>query len=154
MSKNILIKSLGTSHYTRNPLHEEISVCFHSKKFYGGGGWRVVYSNTWWPIVTIRPVCLIKLSRKQKMLWTLGFFLESFSQLISTTGSWDSLPMYMVTHGDHGTSVSDKIVQKTKNVVNFRFFLRIFFPAHFDHRKLRKSFMVGGGGGGGGILQL
>jgi len=38
MSKNILKKSLGTSHYTRNPLHEEISVCFHSKKFYGGGG--------------------------------------------------------------------------------------------------------------------
>ena len=41
--------------------------------------------------------------------------------------------MYLVTHGDHGTSVSDKIVQKTKNVVNSRFFLRIFFPAHFDH---------------------
>ena len=51
--------------------------------------------------------------------------------------NWESLPMYMVTHGDHGTSVSDKIVQKTKNVVNFRFFLRIFFPAHFYHWKLR-----------------
>ena len=59
--------------------------------------------------------------------------------------------MYLVTNGDHGTSVSDKIVQKIKNVVNSRFFLRIFFPAHFDHRKLRKSFMVGGGGG---IYQL
>ena len=31
-----------------------------------------------------------------------------------------------------------------------RFFLRIFFPAHFDHWKLRKSFLVVGGGGGGG----
>ena len=41
--------------------------------------------------------------------------------------------MYQVTHGDHGTSASDKIVQKTKNVVNSRFFLRIFFPAHLDH---------------------
>ena len=51
--------------------------------------------------------------------------------------------MYLVTHGDHGTSVSDKIDQKTKNVVNTRFFLRIFFSAHFDHRKLRKSFMGG-----------
>ena len=54
--------------------------------------------------------------------------------------------MCLVTHGDHGTSVSDKIDQKTKNVVNTRFFLRIFFPAHFDHRKLRKSFMVVVGG--------
>ena len=36
---------------------------------------------------------------------------------------------------------------KTKNVVNFRFFLRIFFPAHFAHWKLRKSFLVVGGGG-------
>ena len=50
--------------------------------------------------------------------------------------------MYLVTHGDHGTSVSDKIVQKTKNVVNSRFFLRIFFPAHFNHWKLRKSLLL------------
>ena len=47
--------------------------------------------------------------------------------------NWDSLPMYMVTHGDHGTSVSDKIDQKTKVGQNTRFFLRIFFPAHSDH---------------------
>ena len=50
--------------------------------------------------------------------------------------------MYLVTHGDHGTSVSDKINQKTKKVANTRFFLRIFFPAHFDHWKLRKSLLV------------
>ena len=43
----------------------------------------------------------------------------------------------------------DRIVGKTKSVVNTRFFLRIFFPAHFDHWKLRKSLLVGGGGGGG-----
>ena len=46
--------------------------------------------------------------------------------------------------------MSDKIVQKIKNVVNSRFFLRIFSPAHLDYRKLilsaAKSFRVGGGG--------
>ena len=47
MSKNILIKSLGTCHYTSSPLHEEISVCFHSKKFHGGGG------GWWWYIAII-----------------------------------------------------------------------------------------------------
>ena len=31
-------------------------------------------------------------------------------------------------HGDHGTSVSDKIDQKTKVGQNNRLFLRIFFP--------------------------
>ena len=60
-------------------------------------------------MVTMGPVCLMKLTRKQKLLKTLGFFLDFFSQLILTTGSWDSLPVYLVTsgdHGDHGTSVS------------------------------------------------
>ena len=55
--------------------------------------------------------------------------------------------MYLVTYGDHGTSGCDKIEQKTKNVVNTGFFLRIFFPTHFDHWKLRKSLLVVGGGG-------
>ena len=40
-------------------------------------------------------------------------------------------------NGDHGTSVSDKIDQKTKVGQNTRFFLRFFSPAHFDHWKLR-----------------
>ena len=40
-------------------------------------------------------------------------------------------------HGDHGTSVSDEIDQKIKVGQNTCFFLRIFPPAHFDHRKLR-----------------
>ena len=44
--------------------------------------------------------------------------------------------------GDHGTSVSDKIDQKTKVGQNIRFFLRIFFPTHFGHWKLRKSLLV------------
>ena len=52
--------------------------------------------------------------------------------------------MYLVTHCDHGTSVSDKIVQKTKNVVNTRFFLRFFPPAHFDHWKLKYPACVPG----------
>ena len=42
--------------------------------------------------------------------------------------------------------MSDKIDKKTKNVVDTRFFLRIFFPAHFGHWKLRKSLLVVGGG--------
>ena len=47
--------------------------------------------------------------------------------------------------------MSDKIDQKTKVGQNNRFFLRIFFPTHFDYQKLRKSFWwwVGGDGGGG-----
>ena len=61
-------------------------------------------------------------------------------QLISTTESWDSLPVCLVTCGDHGnpeTSVSDEIDHKTKIGQNTRFFLKIFSPAHFDHWKLR-----------------
>ena len=50
--------------------------------------------------------------------------------------------MYLVTcgdhgdHGDHGTSASYEIDQKKKVGQNTRFFLRFFFPAHFDHWKL------------------
>ena len=47
-------------------------------------------------------------------------------------------------HGDHGTSVSDEVDQKTKVGKNTRFFLRFFFPAHFDHWKLRKPACVPG----------
>ena len=47
-------------------------------------------------------------------------------------------------HGDHGTSVSDEIDQKTKYVKSTRFFLRFFSPAHFDHWKLRWSACVPG----------
>ena len=32
--------------------------------------------------------------------------------------------------------MSDEIDQKAKNVVNIKFFLRIFSPAHFNHWKL------------------
>ena len=49
--------------------------------------------------------------------------------------------MFLVTMVTKGTSVSDKIDQKTKVGLNTRFFLRIFFPAHFDHWKLRKKFV-------------
>ena len=56
---------------------------------------------------------------KQKLVRTLGFFLEFFPQLILTIGSWDSLPVYLVTcgdHGDHGTSVSYEIDQKKEGL--------------------------------------
>ena len=44
--------------------------------------------------------------------------------------------------------MSDKIVQKTKNVVNSRFFLRIFFSAHLDHWFHSEKFSGGGWVGG------
>ena len=50
--------------------------------------------------------------------------------------------------------MSDKIVQKTKNVVNSRFFLRIFFSAHLDHWFHSEKFSGGGGGGGGGGIAI
>ena len=55
--------------------------------------------------------------------------------------------MYLITcgdHGDHGTSVSDEIDQKTKVGQNTWFFLRFFFPAHFDHWMLRYTACVPG----------
>ena len=39
------------------------------------------------PMVPKGPVCLIKLARKQKLVRTLGYFLDFFSQLIFNTGS-------------------------------------------------------------------
>ena len=47
--------------------------------------------------------------------------------------------MYLVTHGDHGSSVSDKIDQKTKNVVDTRFFL----PSSFQPLEAEKKFIGG-----------
>ena len=56
-------------------------------------------------MVTMGPVCLMKLTRKWKLVRTHVFFLDFFPQLISTTGSWDRPPVYMVTMGPVGTSV-------------------------------------------------
>ena len=50
-------------------------------------------------MVTMGPVCLMKLTRKRKLIRTPGFFLDFFPQLILTTGSWDSLPVYLMTMG-------------------------------------------------------
>ena len=97
----------------------------------------------WWSVVTLGPVCLMKLIKKRNLVRTLGFFLEFFPQLILTTGSWDSLPVYLVTcgdHGDHGTSVSDEIDQKTKVGQNTWFFLIFFSPAQGrSHSKKKKK---------------
>ena len=73
------------------------------------------------------PVCLIKLSRKQKMLWALGFFLEFFSQLISTTGSWDRLPVHLATMGPVCLM---KLNRKWKLVRTLGFFLD-FSPSSY-----------------------
>ena len=78
------------------------------------------------------------------MLWTLGFFLEIGSQLILTTGSWDSPPVYLVTHGDHVTSVSDKIVQKKKMLWTLGFFLEFFSQLILTTGFTQKSLVVGG----------
>ena len=47
-------------------------------------------------LVTMGPVGLTKLTRKQKMLWRLGFFIEFFSQPILTTGSWEKVCWWVV----------------------------------------------------------
>ena len=64
---------------------------------------------TRWPVVTMVTSVSYEIDQKRKLVRTLGFFLDFSSQLILTTGSWDSLPVCLVTsgdHGDHGTSVS------------------------------------------------
>ena len=38
-------------------------------------------------MVTMGPVCLMKLTRKRKLVRTLDFLLDFFPQLISSTGS-------------------------------------------------------------------
>ena len=65
------------------------------------------------------------------------FTLRFFHQLILTTGSWDRQPVYLLTCGDHATSVSDEIDQEIKVCQNIKFFLRFFPSAHFDHWKLK-----------------
>ena len=64
---------------------------------------------TRWPVVTMVTSVSYEIDQKRKLVRTLGFFLDFSSQLILTTESWDSLPVCLVTsgdHGDHGTSVS------------------------------------------------
>ena len=62
----------------------------------------------WCPVlnmVTMGPVSLMKLTRKQKLVRTLDYFLDFFPQLILTTRSRDSPAMYLVScvdNGDHG----------------------------------------------------
>ena len=41
----------------------------------------------------------MNLIRKQKLVRTLGFFLEFFSQLILTTGSWEKVSGWVVGGG-------------------------------------------------------
>ena len=78
---------------------------------------------------------ILKLNRKQKLFRTPGFFLDFFPQLISTTGSWDMPPTYHVTLWP-GPKPNLRF-QNSIVVLNHKFFLRFFFPAHIDHWKLR-----------------
>ena len=72
-------------------------------------------------------VCLMKLTRKWKLVRTLGFFSDFFSQLISTTGSWDSLPVCLVIMVTMGPVCLMKLTRKQKLVRTLGFFLD-FFP--------------------------
>ena len=71
-----------------------------------------------WPglvtMVTMGPVSLMKLTRKGKLLKTLGFFLDFFPQLISTTRSWNRLPMHLVTMVTMGPVCLIKLSRKQK----------------------------------------
>ena len=91
----------------------------------------IAHLCAWWPVVTMvtmGPVCLMKLTRKQKLVRTLGFFLDFFPQLISTTGSWDSPPMYLVTMVTMGPVwvCLIKLTRKRKLVRTLGFFLDFF----------------------------
>ena len=88
-------------------------------------------------MVNMGLVCLMKLTRKRKLISTL------FSP-----GHFDhwKLRQAACTLSDHGTSsVSNEINQKIKVDQNTWFCFR-FSPAHFDHQKLRqdlKSLLLG-----------
>ena len=70
------------------------------------------------------PVCLMKLTRKKRLIRTLGFFLDFLPQLILPTGSWDSLPVHLVTMGPLCLM---KLTRKWKLIRTLGFFLD-FFP--------------------------
>ena len=105
----------GLSFWGDNKLNQSWNWVFHNLEFQKSF------------MVTIGPVCLTKLTRKQKLVRTLGFFLDFFPQLISTTGSWDSPPVYLVTMGPVCLT---KLTRKWKLVRTLGFFLD-FFPSSF-----------------------
>ena len=61
------------------------------------------------------------------MVRTLGFFLDFFHQLISTTGRWDKLPLHLVTMVTMGPVCLMKLTRKWKLVRTLGFFLE-FYP--------------------------
>ena len=98
----------------------QISFPFRDMSFLSFLGSKILFQNTdFW----------------EKSFGTEVSMYERFHMTRKTPTS-EILPPPLVTHSDHGTNVSDRIVQKTKTVVNTRFFLRIFFPAYFDHWRL------------------
>ena len=63
-------------------------------------------------MVTMGPVCLMKFTRKWKLVRTLGFFLDFFFWLILTTVSWDRPPVYLVTMVTMGPLCLMKLTRK------------------------------------------
>ena len=89
---------------------------------------------TWSPVVTMvtmGAVCLMKLTRKWKLVRTLGFFLNFFPQLISTFRSWDRLPVHLVTMVTMGPVCLMKLTRNWKLIRTLGFFLD-FFPSSFQ----------------------
>ena len=87
-----------------------------------------VSGDLWWPWWQWDQ-CVwwkMKLTRKQKLVRTLGFFLDFFPQLILTTRSWDSLPVCLVTMVTMGPVRLTKLTRKRKLVRTLDFFLEIF----------------------------
>ena len=77
----------------------------------------------------------------------IGFFLEFFSQLISTNRSWDNPPVYLVTMVTMGPVGLMRSTRKQKLFTIIILFLD-FFPNSFWPLEVSKKVLVGGGGGG------
>ena len=66
-----------------------------------------------------------------------GWVVKSDSSVISLVKESRLLTFSYLNEGDLESTLTSLDQELDKKVANTRFFLRIFFPAHFDHWKLR-----------------
>ena len=70
---------------------------------------------------------------------------EFFPQVISTTSCWDSPPVYLVIHGEHGTCIWQNWLENKKKLRTLGFFLD-FLPSSFWPLEAEKKFAGSDGG--------